>query len=794
MGPFERHVASGYKPAGKAKCADGLWQFRADRHRIFVICTGKGGRMIANTKFGAVLLAILASLSQADTITVGPGLIYDFTSIQAAIDAAKEGNTVLVAKGTYVEKIMFPGKNIIVTSTDPNDPLVVQKTTITSPEYAYAPVVTFSGTENESCELTGLTILGGENTWSGGGVRGNGTKATISNCRIVGNESQSGAGGVIYYCDGPISDCTITGNWAKDPNFQSRGGALYYCDGTITNCTVSGNKAYAAGGGLYGCDGLISKCKIVNNASVGWNGGGLSECEVILNCVISNNAAAGSGGGLEQCRSIANCLITGNVADRDGGALHECAEVLNSTISGNKAGGNGGAIYYSGTESIVGNSILWDNKAAEGNEIYLDAPTGDASGRMLVAYCDFQGGMAEVYVAAVSKLDWDPSNIETDPGFVQRGHWTADGAWIDGDYHLLQGSPCIDAGCLDVLPQLGEVDLDGNPRIINGIVDMGAYESRYAAEWHVDAVNGNDFHNGLRPETAFATIQKGIDSAQNGDKVIVYPGTYRENIQFKGKNITLTSTDPNDPNVVAATIIDGGQNGPVVTFNNGESADCILAGFTITNGHNDCGGGIFASNASPVVTNCVFTGNTADLGAAIYCCDNSDLSLEHCTINKNSAGFGGATYCLLSGPKMSDCLFSMNQGTWAGGAVFNDKATPTFSNCTFNDNSTNGNGGGMLNEASSPKLSNCTFSGNSARAGGGIYCESGCEPIIVGGKIAQNHADYGGGIYITKSINTKVTNCCIAQNVGILGAGIYCADAVLTIKQCVFCENMARQK
>jgi predicted outer membrane repeat protein len=310
--------------------------------------------------------------------------------------------------------------------------------------------------------------------------------------------------------------------------------------------------------------------------------------------------------------------------------------------------------------------------------------------------------------------------------------------------------------------------------------------------YYVDVAHGSDFNNGFSPQVAFAAIQKGIDSSQNGDEVIVYPATYHENIHFKGKNITLTSKDANNPDIVAKTVINGSQNGSVVTFNNGESADCILAGFTITDGRNDLGGGIFASSASPTVTNCVLIGNTANLGGAIYCSDNSDLSLQNCTINKNSAGFGGAIYCLLSSPKLSDCIFSMNQGTWRGGAVFNDKAAPTLSSCIFNDNSTNGNGGGMFNEASSSKLSNCAFGGNSARTGGAIYCEPGCELIITDGKIAQNHADYGGGIYVSKCVNAKVTNCSIVQNLAILGAGIYSVDTALTIKQCVFYENTAQ--
>lgn len=340
---------------------------------------------------------------------------------------------------------------------------------------------------------------------------------------------------------------------------------------------------------------------------------------------------------------------------------------------------------------------------------------------------------------------------------------------------------------------------DGSAFYFTKSIDAGQFDIwvRYFSDlietnkFYVDAINGSDLNNGLSPETAFATIQKAIDSTEQGDTIIVYSGNYYENINLKGKNITLKSTDPNNPDIVAATIIDGSQNGSVVTFNSGESPDCVLTGFTITNGQGDKGGGIFASNASPTVTNCVLTDNTANAGGAVYCSDSNNLRMENCTIDRNYSGFGGAMYCLLSSTKLTDCTFSTNQGTWAGGAIYSDKSTPILNNCVFNDNSTNGDGGGMFNEASGPKLSNCAFSYNSARTGGGIYCEPGCEPIIIGGKIAQNYADYGGGIYVTECINVKVTNCFIIRNMAILGAGIYSIDSVLTIKQSVFRENMA---
>ncbi|MHC4315392.1 MAG: hypothetical protein ACYSW3_23350, partial [Planctomycetota bacterium] len=74
----------------------------------------------------------------------------------------------------------------------------------------------------------------------------------------------------------------------------------------------------------------------------------------------------------------------------------------------------------------------------------------------------------------------------------------------------------------------------------------------------------------------FNNIQAAIDDSNDGDIIIVAEGRYFENINFNGKNITLRSTDPNDPNVVAATIIDGDRNGSVVTIENGEDDNCVL--------------------------------------------------------------------------------------------------------------------------------------------------------------------------------------------------------------------------
>jgi parallel beta-helix repeat protein len=131
----------------------------------------------------------------------------------------------------------------------------------------------------------------------------------------------------------------------------------------------------------------------------------------------------------------------------------------------------------------------------------------------------------------------------------------------------------------------------------------------------------------------FATIQEAINAASDGDVIAVSGGTYKDNIYFKGKSLTLTSTNPDNP---SATIIEGTEAGSVITID----SNSVIKGFTITSKNVDCRG-IYVKDASPTIENCTIIDNqTTGSGGGIYSTNNSSPKIVNCIIIENTDSRG----------------------------------------------------------------------------------------------------------------------------------------------------------
>ncbi len=157
-------------------------------------------------------------------------------------------------------------------------------------------------------------------------------------------------------------------------------------------------------------------------------------------------------------------------------------------------------------------------------------------------------------------------------------------------------------------------------------------------------------HEDGTPEHPFDRIQEAIEVAAEEASIIVYPGLYRERIDFLGKRIRLIGIEVNEPNGATWPVIDGGGADTVVTFMGGEDADSMLIGFTITGGRAESTGAIQCAGSSPTVINCLIVGNRAmdPNGAAVFCKD-SEATFINCVIADNHAGDNGAGVCLRGG-------------------------------------------------------------------------------------------------------------------------------------------------
>jgi len=360
------------------------------------------------------------------------------STIQDAVDAAVvPGAVVLVTNGIYAKGGRVGSTNRVVidkllTVRSVNGP---QLTLIDGSRLVRCAYLT------NGAALSGFTLTNGASSL-GGGVWCWSQAETVDNCVLVRNFSDYGGGAY----GGMLSNCTLNANSA------SYGGGAYTA--TLSQCALSGNFCSYNGGGAFG--GTLNACTLTHNLA---GDGGAAYSATLNNCALLSNSCSYSGGGANSC-TLNNCVLTGNSAG-DGGAASQ-STLNNCALTGNSAADGGGA--YSCT---VNNCTLTSNSATSSG--------GGASGGTLnncIVY--FNNAAQGANYDSHSALNYSCSTPQPTYGF---GNITNAPLFVDAagaNLRLQPNSPCINAGVNTLAP--AGPDLDGNPRIVGGTVDIGAYE------------------------------------------------------------------------------------------------------------------------------------------------------------------------------------------------------------------------------------------------------------------------------------------------------------------------------
>lgn len=409
------------------------------------------------------------------------------TNIQNAVNLAQTGDTVLVTNGFYSSgytitsdgasnRVVVTNAIILQSVNGPSTTFIVGSNTIRCVYLTNGPV------------LSGFTITNGHISVNGGGIYAPSTNFLITNCCITHCSAGSGGG---FAGGGLLESCVLSGNSASGDGgaaasfFFIRPPPSQPVPLVLENCVITNNSAGQGGGvsGPFTPEGttqypvcVVNNCLLANNYAVNMGGGAYTTeindsiirsnrcdnygggvcCVVGNNCIISGNSAGRFGGGADNHGGLCilnNCTLTNNAADQEGGGAYDCyltnclvanntamiavggadfCTLVNCTITANSNGGTeyGGAY----------NCIIYGNYGGDDGE-----PNN---------YC------------CIPEVETDGiGNITNAPLFVNPSA---------GNFHLQPNSPCINSG--ENAYTISTTDLDGNPRIVGGTVDIGAYE------------------------------------------------------------------------------------------------------------------------------------------------------------------------------------------------------------------------------------------------------------------------------------------------------------------------------
>lgn len=747
----------------------------------------------------AILILLMFHSAQVGAATLN--VPEDYPKIQHAIDASFEGCTILISDGTYTgegnKNLDFKGKPLTLRSE--NGP---ENTTIDCEGEGRGFI--FDNKEDHRSVVSGISIING-NTERGGAIYCGNATPLITNCFLSNNTAD--AGGALYAVSVTIENCRIFSNTARnggavyftfvgsdrsqsivDCKFELNtaddyGGAIYIADvgyRPISRCTFYRNSANV-GGGIYTYNGNVDVSQSLFNENSAHAAGAIRlgrDDSSIVNCIFSKNSATVGGAitGFDANDVIANCTFYKNTATSYGGAL---------SVS----------IDYSSEIPAVVNCIFWNNTP--------DQIRNGSRYEPELTYSCVQGGYTGVGNFHGDPLFVDPENLnfhlktnspciyagtsthapemDFDGSPRPQGHGYDIGAYETNSNDNLR--PVVDSFTSDKVEGHLPFDVtfsatahDPEGTVMTYTIDYGdgsAPESNHSGNFvHTYTTTGSgdviltvtdasgastnshsiyiNRYGTVRVPDDYSKIQDAVDALLDGNTILVgdgvYAGTRNTNINVHGKALTIkTLNGPEN------CIIDCRRNGRGFIFENGETKETVISGFTIMNGNGDAE----TSDASGLKR-----------GGGIYCFSASP-TIENCVIKNNSGGYGGGFYCNESSAVITNCSFIGNTAQSGAGLYFRESSV-TLINCQIRKNSATVYGGGIHSSYTETPTSvvNCLIADNSAQDGGGVYA-GGFEGLCtitnstITGNSAQNH---GGAILCEGWLSLDISNSILWNN------------------------------
>ncbi len=363
----------------------------------------------------------------------------------------------------------------------------------------------------DAASTAAVTVTGNyiaRNVQGGISIKGPDTLIFSGNT-LIGNEIGNGSGGGAYL--DANNGISFENNIVKENRAGSCGGVWINGNATLVGNTIRNNTDTGARGGGIRWDGQVLVMRdnqVQGNTSV-HTGGGIfidltsrSNTSVTLeNNTFLNNASENVGGGVcidTNNNDIHNVVLKNNIVAKNqagntysGGGLYvECSDLdlVNNTITDNAAVTSGGILISASATADVYNNIIWGNTATS---------AGSPSGDIGLASSGIKKGYFNTFHAIGGLWTTAGNNIDVDPLFIDA---------TNNDFHLGAASLCLDAG-LNTAPGIPATDADGNPRILNTTVDLGAYEHS-TGDYHPADTSPADWVISAAEFTAYGTSWK----------------------------------------------------------------------------------------------------------------------------------------------------------------------------------------------------------------------------------------------------------------------------------------------